>query len=490
MSEQLDTALDTALYSADPVERDGARRRVAETIDDGGLAGLIAALDAPQQRTRQRAARILSEMRPRRVGPALEAALLERRNSRRQRVEAARLLAFVSPEDAPALATGLADPEAAVRRASASTAAPEGALQQALADPDPGVAGRAAAALLLRGVAPDARAARDALVRHGDAAPRVFFEALAAADPRAPELAIAAQSNVEAALDHLRDPGVWLSMLDGPHRIRAAWGVVGPDLEALVGDADPRIRMAVARGLPHDHAMLKPLIADDDPAVAWMAKRAAAGAFSDRALARRLEPHDRNRAASAHPPYGLTAADADAARLAVDRIEAGLALCQTRMDLNVGVAIRSAEAAGLSSVWLVGNGAVSRSASRGTDAVIPVRTVPDPAAMIRRARTEGLQIVAIQQAPGSVPYHRAAYPPRPLFVVGAEGTGVPAPLRHAADLLVEIPQWGAIDSLNVAAAATVVMFHWRAHLDPTPRPFASPRGGMVDGSSDSTERAP
>ena len=67
-------------------------------------------------------------------------------------------------------------------------------------------------------------------------------------------------------------------------------------------------------------------------------------------------------------------------------------------------------------------------------------------------------------SPDSVPFHRAAYPPRPLFIVGAEDEGVPEALRVAADLVVEIPQFGVIDSLNVAAAATTVLFHWRVGL--------------------------
>ena len=35
---------------------------------------------------------------------------------------------------------------------------------------------------------------------------------------------------------------------------------------------------------------------------------------------------------------------------------------------------------------------------------------------------------------------------------------MPDSLREAADLVVEIPQFGIIDSLNVATAATVVIF--------------------------------
>ena len=89
------------------------------------------------------------------------------------------------------------------------------------------------------------------------------------------------------------------------------------------------------------------------------------------------------------------------------------------------------------------------------------------AELVDFARSNGYQIVAIQQSAGSVPYHQANYPPKPLFVVGSEDAGMQAALRLAADLMVEIPQYGLIDSLNVATAATVVLFHWRVHA-PTP----------------------
>ena len=70
---------------------------------------------------------------------------------------------------------------------------------------------------------------------------------------------------------------------------------------------------------------------------------------------------------------------------------------------------------------------------------------------------------ASQQA-DSEAYHQADYPPQPLFVIGSEDAGLPDSLRLAADLAVEFPLFGAIDSLNVATAATCVIMHWRAHL--------------------------
>ena len=102
-----------------------------------------------------------------------------------------------------------------------------------------------------------------------------------------------------------------------------------------------------------------------------------------------------------------------------------------------------------------------RTPMRGTDRVVSVQMVPDGPSLVRAARNLGFQLVAVQQTPCSEPYHKADYPPQPLFMMGAEDMGLPDSLRRAADMAVEIPMFGEIDSLNVATAATTVMFHWR-----------------------------
>ena len=78
----------------------------------------------------------------------------------------------------------------------------------------------------------------------------------------------------------------------------------------------------------------------------------------------RTRPHARSEAPSARPPFGLAAHDASAAP---PRVSASLALCHTRLDVNLGVAVRSAEACGLDEVVLVGRGDLLRTATRGTE---------------------------------------------------------------------------------------------------------------------------
>jgi len=289
--------------------------------------------------------------------------------------------------------------------------------------------------------------------------PEALLRLLARREPQAPTLLDAAKRGEQVALNHLQDLELLQSLLKGPHRVQAAWGLsrLRAVPEVLAQDPDPQVRAAAARGLFPENPALALLCQDPDPGVAWMAQRAVQGAFGAEVLERRLGAHPRSHLPSAQPPYGLRPQDQ---RPELKRAEAALALCHNRFDINLGVAVRSAEAAGLREVFLLGRGDLFRSPARGTDQVLNIQHVKDPEALLQRARARGYQLVAVQQTPDSLSYLEAVYPPRPLFILGAEDTGIPSRLRHAADLVVEIPMFGLIDSLNVAAAATTVMMYW------------------------------
>ena len=232
-------------------------------------------------------------------------------------------------------------------------------------------------------------------------------------------------------------------------------------LNTLVSHPMSSVRALIARMLPPQHDQLQELVRDVAPEVQWSAHRAAEGQMSYAQRHARLGAHDRLSLPSAQPPYGLRAFD----RLpTIERVGGALALCQARFDVNLGVAMRSAEAAGLSEVFVIGARSGSLSSARGAEHALPIIWLTDPYELIIETRRRGYQLVAIQQTPDSQPYHRAHYPPRPLFVLGSEDAGLPDELRLAADLVVEIPLYGSIDSLNVSTAATCVIMHWRAHL--------------------------
>jgi tRNA(Leu) C34 or U34 (ribose-2'-O)-methylase TrmL len=460
-----DADLDDALYDSDPVVRDAARGRVAERAEPRTVDTLVRALDAAHRSTRRRAGRILAEMRPERTRARLADAVLNAEtHAERLRAGAARALALLGGVDEPALGQALRnDPSPRVRRACASHATPAEALLAGLRDSAPEVVEACVEALSARAL-PLPEADRAALAERFGTTLAAFTRLLARSSPTSPETCAAARAGDASALDHLAHAPTWRALLEGPHRVAAAWALVtyAPDaLAALSRDADPAVRAAAVRAVGRaDPAILAAALVDPDPTVRWHARRVAAGDFES--LDDRIAPHARSDAPSARPPYGLNGPTLPATP---PRVPAALALCHNRLDVNLGVAVRSAEACGLEEVVLVGRGELLRTAARGTERVLPVRAVPDAEALLREARARGRQLVVVQQTPRSVPYHRAEYPPTPLFVLGAEDDGVPAVLRRAADLLVEIPMWGVIDSLNVATAATCVLFHWRAHRD-------------------------
>ena len=54
----------------------------------------------------------------------------------------------------------------------------------------------------------------------------------------------------------------------------------------------------------------------------------------------------------------------------------------------------------------------------------------------------------------------AALPERLVYVMGAEGEGMDRELARACDLQLSTPGTGAVESLNVASAAAVLLAAW------------------------------
>ena len=90
---------------------------------------------------------------------------------------------------------------------------------------------------------------------------------------------------------------------------------------------------------------------------------------------------------------------------------------------------------------------------------VPWEYRPDAESLLLEMQQRGYQVVAVEQAHGSVPYTREGiYRPPLCLVFGHERAGVaPTHLRQA-DLTVEIPVFGMANSLNVAMAFTAVAY--------------------------------
>ena len=213
--------------------------------------------------------------------------------------------------------------------------------------------------------------------------------------------------------------------------------------------------------------LLRSLADDADGAVARRAERALQ-VLADRASGREIGAP---RSASAERPFGLRPPpDGAPTPLRPGSQPFSVAAFNFSYGVNLGVLIRSAEAAGAASLWIVGHDFYYRPATKGTDWWLPIDVLPTPQACIERARREGYQIVAIQQGPQARSLFEVEWPEKPLIVVGNEGDGLPAAFVEETDVQIAIPVAGAIDSLNVAVAASVAMYsylasRWSAGVD-------------------------
>ncbi len=146
---------------------------------------------------------------------------------------------------------------------------------------------------------------------------------------------------------------------------------------------------------------------------------------------------------------------------------------------NVGSLIRTAHATAASEVILVGERDWSVAAARTAHLFTHLVQLPSSAALLEHLEQRQWQLVAVERAPRAVNLFDAVYPDRPCFLVGAELAGVPADLLDRARLVVSIPQWGLVPSLNLAVAGSLVLYDYLDKLHRAGR-LDRPGGGLPE----------
>ena len=129
---------------------------------------------------------------------------------------------------------------------------------------------------------------------------------------------------------------------------------------------------------------------------------------------------------------------------------------------NLGAVIRTAEVAGATGVVIPERRSADVTpavckASAGAVEHLPVARVRNLADFLEQAKAAGCwSYGASADAPQS--YRDVDYSGGAVLVLGAEGRGLRPRVASVCDQLVSIPQHGLIDSLNVGAAAAVLVF--------------------------------
>lgn len=141
-----------------------------------------------------------------------------------------------------------------------------------------------------------------------------------------------------------------------------------------------------------------------------------------------------------------------------------LAVWNVRSRFNVGALFRTADAVGVSRIYLCGitpHPPHSRIAkvSLGAEHSVAWQGCKKIMPLLKHKRKEGFRIVAVELAQTSIPYTQYKKRNIPtLLIVGSEVRGIPKNVIEASDACVHIPMQGMKESLNVAIAFAVVAY--------------------------------
>jgi 23S rRNA (guanosine2251-2'-O)-methyltransferase len=152
----------------------------------------------------------------------------------------------------------------------------------------------------------------------------------------------------------------------------------------------------------------------------------------------------------------------DGSRMLADPDNLILVLDQVQDPRNLGALCRSAEVAGCAGVVIPDRRsarvtAVACKASAGAVEHLEVARVRNIADWLAAARDAGYWIWGAAGEADTPPWG-VDLTGSTVIVMGAEGSGLRPRVAAGCDGLVAIPQLGRIDSLNVSAAASVVLF--------------------------------
>ena len=153
------------------------------------------------------------------------------------------------------------------------------------------------------------------------------------------------------------------------------------------------------------------------------------------------------------------------------RLSLRLVLDNIRSGQNVGACFRSADAFRIDGLDLCGitchppHRDILKSALGASDHV-PWQAHESTFQAVTRLQAEGWKVVAVEQAPHSMELQdwRPSSDDRWALVLGNEVRGVDPQVLEVCDLVVEMPQFGVKQSINVSVCAGVYLWQAALHM--------------------------
>lgn len=156
--------------------------------------------------------------------------------------------------------------------------------------------------------------------------------------------------------------------------------------------------------------------------------------------------------------------------------EVCLILHNLRSTQNVGAIFRTAEAAGVTNIYLTGytpapvdrfgrlNRAVLKS-SLGAEKLVKWKKIQNISRLLSKLKANslpdgeaGYKLIALEQDSNSISYKKVKIKSPAAIILGNEVTGLSKSILKQCDIVAEIPMHGKKESLNVSVATGIFLF--------------------------------
>lgn len=125
---------------------------------------------------------------------------------------------------------------------------------------------------------------------------------------------------------------------------------------------------------------------------------------------------------------------------------------------NVGGIIRTVNAFLLNKV-LLSHSVYNKAATAGTHKWENIETCEDTV-MLDSLKAEGYTLIALEQHERSVKLWDFKFPLKTALIIGHEVNGMTDEMVSQCDHVIEIPQYGLVESLNVATATSIALYEY------------------------------
>lgn len=146
-----------------------------------------------------------------------------------------------------------------------------------------------------------------------------------------------------------------------------------------------------------------------------------------------------------------------------------LILPNIRSAVNVGAIFRTADAIGISKIFLIGCtprptdkfGRIQKDIAKsalGAETWVPWEYKEKLIPLLKILKKDGYKIIALEQDKRAVDYRKIKTSEKNAIILGEEVNGLDKKVLDICDQIIEIPMYGKKESLNVSVACGIALF--------------------------------